>query len=81
VDGANPQLSDDIRGLLWDLVRRGANIVDPGSAALGDAAQTLGSSGAAGPGVSGLHLPGSPGFTPLPTDWRRVGDEVEFACS
>jgi hypothetical protein len=68
VDGAGPQLSDDIRGLLWDLVRRGASIDVPGSAAPGDAAPALGSSGIMGSGVTILPLPGFSNFQPAPID-------------
>jgi hypothetical protein len=46
-----------------------------------DAALIAGPSGAVGPGVSGLLLPSSPGFSPSPTDWRWVEDNVEFSCS
>jgi hypothetical protein len=81
VDDVGPQPSDDIGRLLRDLVIRGTGIGVPESAALGDVAPTPGSSGDAGLGVSGLLLPGSPSFPPPPIDWRRVGDEVEFACS
>jgi hypothetical protein len=42
VDGADPQLSDDTRGLLWDLVMHGAGIDVPESVAPGDAAQPPG---------------------------------------
>jgi hypothetical protein len=60
---------------------RGTSIGAPGSAAPGDATQALGSSGAAGPGVSRLLMPGSLGFPPMPIDWRRVVDDAEFMCS
>jgi hypothetical protein len=66
VVGAGPQLCDGARGLLWDSVMRGASIGVPGSAALGDAALAPKSLGTADPGVSGLHLAGSPGFPPPP---------------
>jgi hypothetical protein len=52
----------------------------PGSAAPGDTALALGSSGATSPRVSGLYLPGSPGFPPPPISWRQVGDEAESMC-
>jgi hypothetical protein len=62
-------------------VRCGAGINVLGSAALGNVAPTPGSLGTVGPGVSGLHLPGSPGIPPPPIDWRRLGDEAESVCS
>jgi hypothetical protein len=40
-----------------------------------------GSSGAMGPRVSKLYLPGSPIFMSPPINWRRVGDEAGSACS
>jgi hypothetical protein len=76
VDGAGPQLSDDAGGLHWDLVKREADIDAPRSAALGDAAPAPRSLGTTGLGVSGLDLPGSPGFPLPPIDWRQVGDEA-----
>jgi hypothetical protein len=74
VDGAVPQLSDDVGGLLQDLVMRDADIGVPGSATPGNAALAPESLGAVGPGVSGLHLLGSSGFPPPPINWRRVED-------
>jgi hypothetical protein len=59
----------------------GTDIGVPESAVPGDTASAPGSSGATGPGVSGLFLSGSPGFLPPPINWRWVGDEVEFECS
>jgi hypothetical protein len=79
VDGASPQLSDEARGLLRDLVKQGADIDVPGSPTLGDAAPAPGSSGIVSPGVSGLPLLGSLGFSPPPR--RCVGDEADSAGS
>jgi hypothetical protein len=62
-------------------VRRGAGINVPGSAALGNVAPAPGSLGTVGPGVSGLHLPGSPGIPPPLINWRRLGDEAKSMCS
>jgi hypothetical protein len=73
---SGPHLGDDTGALLQDLVMCGAGIGVPGSAA-----PAPGSSSAAGPGVSGLLLLGSPSFPPPPIDWRRVGDEAKFPCS
>jgi hypothetical protein len=73
---SGPHLGDDTGALLQDLVMCGAGIGVPGSAA-----PAPGSSSAAGPGVSGLLLSGSPSFPPPPIDWRRVGDEAKFPCS
>jgi hypothetical protein len=81
VDGAGPQLSDDVGGLLWDLVKRGTGINVPGSVAPGDAVPPPGSIGTTGLVLSGLDLPGSPGFLHVPIDWRQVGDEAESVCS
>jgi hypothetical protein len=58
VDGAGSQPHDDSGGLVRDWVMRGAGIGAPGSTALSDAIPALGSSGAVGPGVSWLLLPG-----------------------
>jgi hypothetical protein len=63
VVGANPQLGDDARSLLWNLMMRGASV--PRNSTPGDAAPTPGSSGVVGPRVSELYLAGSPDF-PLP---------------
>jgi hypothetical protein len=81
VDGAGPQLSDDVGGLLQDLVKHGAIIDVPRSATSGDAAAAPGFLGTADLGVSELHLPGPPGFPPLPINWRRVEDEAESVYS
>jgi hypothetical protein len=66
VVGAGPQLGDDTGSLLWDLVMHDTIVVVPGSAVPGDAALAPGSLVAAGPGVSGLYLLGSPGFPSPP---------------
>jgi hypothetical protein len=71
VVGASTQLGDDVGGLLHDLVMHGAGV--PRSVASGDAAPALGSLGAAGPGVSGLYLPDSLSFPPLPLTRGRWG--------
>jgi hypothetical protein len=81
VVAADPQLGDDVRISLWDLVMSGAGIGVLGSAISGDTAPAPGSSCAAGPGVSRLYLSGSPGFLPPPINWRRAGDEAEIVCS
>jgi hypothetical protein len=81
VDGASPWLGDDAGSLLRDFVRRGTCIGVPGSAAPGDTAPAPGSSGTTSLGLFGLPMSGSPGFSPLPIDWRRVGYEVESTCS
>jgi hypothetical protein len=73
MDGAGPHLSDDVGGFLWDLVRHGASIDVPGSAAPSDAAPAHGSLCTAGPGVSVLYLPGCPSFPPPLIYWRWVG--------
>jgi hypothetical protein len=80
VDGVEPHPSDDTRGSLRDLVMCGASIDVPRSAALGNAALAPGPLGVVGLGVSALLLPTSPSFPPLPTDWRWVEDNAEFAC-
>jgi hypothetical protein len=53
-DGVSPRSGDDVEGLLWDWVMCGACIGAPRSAAPSDVTPTLGSSGVAGLGVSGL---------------------------
>jgi hypothetical protein len=59
----------------------GFGIGVPKSTALGVMTPAPGSSGIVGPGVSRLVLSGSPGFAPPPNNWRRVEDNMEFACS
>jgi hypothetical protein len=81
VVGAGPQLGDDVKSLLRDLVMCGIGIGGLGSAVLGDTALAPGSSSATCLGVSGLYLPDSLGFPPSPINWRRVGDKAEFACT
>jgi hypothetical protein len=81
VDGADPQPSDDTRGLLQHLVMHGANIGVRGSTTPGDAALAPSSSGTAGPRLSELLLLGSVGFLRSPIKWRRVGDHAEFVYS
>jgi hypothetical protein len=81
VDGSSPRPGDDIEGSICDLVMRGAGIGVPGSATPGDVTPVLGSSGAAGPGISGLLLSVCSNFPPLPINWRRVGHNVEFTSS
>jgi hypothetical protein len=81
VDGAIPRPGNDARGSLWDSVMHGASIGAPRSAALGDVTTTPESSGVTDLVGSRLLLPGSLSFPPLPIDWRRVEDNVEFACS
>jgi hypothetical protein len=80
VVGASPQPGDDARSSLWDLVTCGADVGVLGSDVPDDMVPALGSSGATGPVVSGLYLPGSPLFPPLPINWWRKGDEVEYVC-
>jgi hypothetical protein len=63
VDGAHPRPSDGTRGLLWDLVMRGADISAPGSAAPGDVIQPLSPQVLRARGYPGC-LPGSP-YSPL----------------
>jgi hypothetical protein len=58
----------------------GTGVGVPRSVVPGDMAPTPGSSGAVGPEVSGLYLPGSPDLPPPLINWRRVGDKAEFAC-
>jgi hypothetical protein len=60
---------------------RGASNGVPMGTAPDDEAPTAGPSEAAGPGVSGLLLSSSLGFSPPPTDWRQVEDNVEVTCS
>jgi hypothetical protein len=60
---------------------RDAGIDAPASAAPGDTTSATGSSGAMGSEVSELLLLGSTGSLPPPIDWRRVEDNMEFACS
>jgi hypothetical protein len=62
VDGANPQLDYDARGLHHELVVRFASPSMPGFSAPSDAVPALGFLGAVGLGVAGLRLVGSPGF-------------------
>jgi hypothetical protein len=81
VVGPPPHLGDDAGSSLWDFVLCGTGIGVPGSAIPSDVAPTPGSSSVVGPRISGLHLPGSPGFPPPPINLRWVGDEAEFACS
>jgi hypothetical protein len=68
VDAAGPQLGDDARGTHQGLVMHGSRMDVLGSATLGDASPTLGSSGAMGLGLSDLLLLGSPGLLPPPID-------------
>jgi hypothetical protein len=70
VEGIGPQLGDDAGSLLLDLVMCSAHTGVLRSATPGDVAPAYGSSKAAGPRVSGLYLPGSPSFLPLPINWR-----------
>jgi hypothetical protein len=79
--GTIPQLGVDVESLLQDMVMHSVGAGVPRSAAPGDTAPAPASSGAVGPGVSGLYLPGSPGFPPSPINKRRVGDEAEYSCS
>jgi hypothetical protein len=81
LDGVGPQPSDDTWGSLWDLVMCGVSFGIPGHAAPGDAAPAPGSLDVVCLGISGLLLPGSPGFLPLPIDGRQVEDNVEFVRS
>jgi hypothetical protein len=81
VVGTTPQLGDDVGSVLWDLVMHGTDVGVPERAAPGDAAPAPRSSGAAGLGISGLYLLGSPSFLPPPINWRQVGDEAESTCS
>jgi hypothetical protein len=81
VVGAGLWLGDDNGSLLQDLVMCGTSTGIPGSTTPGNAAPAPESSGVVDPGVSGLHLSGSPGILLLPINWRRVGDKVESACS
>jgi hypothetical protein len=62
-------------------VARGTDVGAPRSAAPGYAAPAPRSSSVTGPGASRLYLPGPHSFLPPPINWRRVGDETEFACS
>jgi hypothetical protein len=80
-DGAGPQPSDDTGGSLRDLVMRGVGIGVLGCASPGDVTPAPGYKGTMGLRVSGLLLPDSPSFPPLPINWRRVGDDAEFTCS
>jgi hypothetical protein len=73
VDGADPQLRDDVGCLLWDLVWRGVSIDVPGSATPGDAALAPGFLGVMGPGVSRQHLQCSPAFRPHLSTGGRWG--------
>jgi hypothetical protein len=68
VDRAYPCPSNDTGGLFHDLVMHGTSLGMPGSTAPGDAIPAPESSGAVGPGVAGLLLPGSLGFLPPPID-------------
>jgi hypothetical protein len=52
----------------------------PGSATPGEVALAPASLGVIGLGESRLYLSASPGFPPLPIDWRQVGEEAESAC-
>jgi hypothetical protein len=81
VDGAGPRSCDDAGGLSRNLVVRGVGLGMPGSAAPGDAIPAPESSGAVGPGATGLLLPGSPDSPLPPIDWGQVEDNAEFACS
>jgi hypothetical protein len=81
VDGARPRSGDDIEDLLQDWVMHGTDISAPESASPSDATLATGSSCTAGPGVSRLVLPSSPGSLPLPIDKRQVEDNVAFTCS
>jgi hypothetical protein len=80
VVGAGPKLGDDAGSSLRDLVIRGADAGVPGNAIPGDTTLVPGSSGAIGLGVFRLYLLSSPGFLPLPINWRRVGDKAESTC-
>jgi hypothetical protein len=81
VVGAGPRLGDDAGSLLRDLVVHDAGAGVFRSATLGDVAPALWSSRTGGPGMSGLCLSDPPGFSPLPINRRRVGDDAESACS
>jgi hypothetical protein len=68
VDGVSPRPGDDAGGFLQDWVTCGTVIHGPESTTLGDVTPSPGSSDVTGPRGSGLLLPGSPGFPPLPID-------------
>jgi hypothetical protein len=70
VDGADPWLEDDAKGLCRDLVVCGVSPSMPGCTALGDVALAPGFSGATGLGVVRLLLRGSPGSPPPPVNWK-----------
>jgi hypothetical protein len=81
MDGADPQLGDDARGLLHDLMRRGVSIDVPESAAPGDAAPTLGSSGTTSPGGVSAALVRLSQISAPAYQLKAGGDEAESACS
>jgi hypothetical protein len=69
VDGASPQLNDDIGDLLRGLETRRAQISAPGGAASVDAVTDHEAVSTTNSGVFGLLLSVSPGFLPPFIDW------------
>jgi hypothetical protein len=67
-DGVDPQSGDDAGSLHRDMVVWGTNSCTPGHTTLGNTVPTLESSGAVGPGVVGLLLPGYPDSPFSPVD-------------
>jgi hypothetical protein len=81
MDGSIPWPGDDIGRLLYDMVTHGADLGMPESAVPGEVIPATRFSGFIDLAVAGLPLPGSPGFSPPPIDWRRVEGDIEFVCS
>jgi hypothetical protein len=80
VDGADPQLGDDTEGSIRGLAMRDGRMGVLGSTSPGDASPAPRSSDAAGLGVSGLLLPGSPtSHSHLSTggEWRVTWSSFE----
>jgi hypothetical protein len=78
---ANPQPCDDTGSPRHELVVWGTDIGMPGHTTPGDTVLAPGSTGAVGPGVAGLLLPGYPVSPSPPINCGHVEDRAEQACS